>query len=280
MVPGNHDHRLLRGWLERRAAETTPPPLGLEARVDWREQEPLAAMAGWLGQANVRAAYPGVWLRDDVYAIHGHYGDLHTTVPMIERLGAALMTRVRPQRDGRPARAEDYEEVLGPMYAWIDAVAQTGGGHKHGGGGLQVRVWRSLQGSGRRRSLRDTGVALTFPVAVAALNRAGFGPFRTDVSWAELRRAALRAFDAVLDRLGVAAGHVISGHTHRAGPLPGDDPREWSGGGGAALLNSGCWVYERAFLGDSPSESPYRPGFCAVLDDDGPPRLVNLLAPA
>ena len=27
----------------------------------------------------VRAAYPGVWLRDDVYATHGHYGDRHTT---------------------------------------------------------------------------------------------------------------------------------------------------------------------------------------------------------
>ena len=277
IVPGNHDHRLLRGWLERRAGEATVPPLGLEAAVDWREQEPLAAMADWLEHTDVRAAYPGVWLREDVYATHGHYGDLHTTVPILERLGAGLMTRVGPRRDGRPARAEDYEAVLGPMYAWIDAVAQSGGTQGRGGGRLQVRVWRSLQRPGRRRSIRDAGVALTFPVAVAALNRAGFGPFRADVSWAELRRAALRAFVAVIERLGVGADHVISGHTHRAGPLPGDDPSEWAAGSGAAMLNTGSWVYERAFLGDSPRQSPYRPGFCGVVEDDGPPRLINLL---
>ena len=30
-------------------------------------------------------AYPGVWLRPDVYATHGHYVDLHITVPSFER---------------------------------------------------------------------------------------------------------------------------------------------------------------------------------------------------
>ena len=66
-----------------------------------------------------------MWLRDDVYAIHGHYGDRHTTVPMFERLGAGAMARiVRDSADGL-ARAEDYEAVLAPIYAWIHAIAQN-----------------------------------------------------------------------------------------------------------------------------------------------------------
>jgi hypothetical protein len=279
IVPGNHDHRLLRGWLERRAGEPAPQPLGLDAPVDWREGEPLATLAGWLAPASVRALYPGVWLRDDVYATHGHYGDLHTTVPLLERLGAGLMMRLSRASNGRPRRAEDYEAVLAPMYAWIDTVAQ-GGGVRGRGGGLQVRAWRSLQPGGSGRSIRGAGIALAFPAAVAVLNRAGFGPFDADVSGPELRRAGLRAFDQVVQGLGVKAASVIFGHTHRAGPLPGDEPAEWTVADRASLLNTGSWVYERGFLGHSPSESPYRPGFCARLEDDAPPSLINLLDPA
>ena len=94
VVPGNHDHHLAEPWLERRARRTAPPPLGVESAVDWRQWEALATIARWLAPAQVRAAYPGVWLRDDVYATHGHYCDRHTTVPMFERLAAGLMARV------------------------------------------------------------------------------------------------------------------------------------------------------------------------------------------
>jgi len=280
VVPGNHDHRLLRGWLERRAAEPSPSPLGLQTAVDWRDHEPLAELASWLEPAEVRAAYPGVWLREDVYASHGHYGDLHTTVPLLERLGAAVMMRVGRGLDGGPSRAEDYEAVLGPMYAWIDAVAQSGGVRGRGGGELQMRAWRSIQRSGTQPGIRGAAAAVAFPAAVAVLNRAGLGPLGADVSGPELRSAALRAFSEVIDRLGVRADHVISGHTHRAGPLPGDARSEWHAGQGSALLNAGSWVYEPEFLGDSPGSSPYRPGFCAVVEDDEQPQLVNVLDPA
>ena len=73
------------------------------------------------------------------------------------------------------------------------------------------------------------------------------------------------------------APHVIFGHTHRAGPLPRDDVSEWCTPEGGSLLNTGCWVYERAYLGRDASNSPYRPGFCATLDDEGPPVLSNIL---
>ena len=55
LVPGNHDHGLLRGWLERR----DPTPLGLEIPVAWDSREPLGAVVAALEPASVRVAYPG-----------------------------------------------------------------------------------------------------------------------------------------------------------------------------------------------------------------------------
>jgi hypothetical protein len=276
IVPGNHDHGLLRGWLERRAAGRDPEPLGLEAPVDWRAGEALAVLAELLGPSPVRATYPGIWLRDDVYAIHGHYADRHNTVPIIERLGAGLMSRIVVEPDGGPRRAEDYEATLGPMYDWIESVAQSGGVRGRGSGGLQVRAWRMLQQPGGRRTLRGAGAAAGFWALVALLNRAEVGPFGRDVTGVELRRAGLRAFEQVLERLGVRAPSVIFGHTHRAGPLPDDDRSDWTRGG-MSLLNTGSWTYDRDFVGDSLGGNPYRPGFCAMLGESGSPRLVNLL---
>ena len=108
-------------------------------------------------------------------------------------------------------------------------------------------------------------------------HRAGLGPLAPDVSGPELRRAGLRAAQEMLERLGVQARHVIFGHTHRAGPLPADDRSEWRTAQGGELINIGSWVYEASFIGDSPGSSPYRPGFAAVVEDEGPSELVNLL---
>ena len=116
-----------------------------------------------------------------------------------------------------------------------------------------------------------------FPVAVAALNLAKLGPLRADISGPELRRAGLRAFGEVVARLDVGAAHVVFGHTHRAGPLPGDELVEWRAPTGAQLINCGCWVHEPGFLGSRPDQSPHRVGFAAVLGDGGPPRLINLV---
>jgi len=276
IVPGNHDHMLLRAWLGRRGLDSAGP-LGLAAEVDWREDEALAELAGWLAPASVSVRYPGVWLRRDVYATHGHYGDRHITIPILERLGAAVMAKVVAEPPGGPGSAEAYESVLGPMYAWIDAVAQGGGVRGRGGGGLQVRAWRALQRSEGGRGLRGAGLRAALPAAVAVLNRLGMGPLRPDVSGPALRRGGLRAFAEVLERLEVRADHVVFGHTHRAGPLPGDEPSEWRTSGGARLLNTGCWVGGGSFLGGEGGRSPYRPGFAARLDDHGPPALVNLL---
>jgi hypothetical protein len=271
VLPGNHDHALLRGWLERREVA----PLGFESAVDWDRREALGALVESLAPARVRVAYPGVWLREDVYAIHGHYGDRHNTVPILERLGAGLTVRVAGEPRGGPTRAEDYEAALAPMYAWADTIAQSGGLRLGGGGSFQVAAWQTLNGNAGRRSLRSRAMALGMAAAVAGLNRAGIGPLRPDVSGVALRRGALAAFTEVVVRLQVPASHVIFGHTHRAGPLPGDDRSEWG-----RLINVGTWVLEPRFIGDDPLRSPYRPGFAAVVGDDGPPALINLLDPA
>jgi hypothetical protein len=119
----------------------------------------------------------------------------------------------------------------------------------------------------------------SFPALVASLNRLRLGPLRSDLSGPELRRASLRAFAEVVQRLEVDARWVVFGHTHRAGPLGEDDRGEWvsRAGAGAALVNTGSWVHEPAFLGRDPSSSPYRAGFAVLISDTGAPELVNLL---
>jgi hypothetical protein len=177
-----------------------------------------------------------------------------------------------------PRTAEDYEAVLGPMYAWIDALAQAGRSATP-----STTAWRAIRGEGDGEGggggggLRRQALRLTVPLAIGALGRTGIGRLSADLSSAELRRAGLRAVGEAVTRLGVEAGHVIFGHTHRAGPLPGEGSLEWRTRGGARLLNTGCWVHEPAFLGSEPGRSPYRAGFAALVAEAGEPKLRNLL---
>ena len=172
-------------WLERRANCRRRRRSASSSAVDWRPtRAPLddgaARRVG--GPRALRSAYPGVWLREDVYATHGHYGDRHNTMPILERLGAGRWgassarpraarraprtTRRRwrrctrgstrsPRAAGRPDR--------GPRRHFHDrALAGADGGH---------------DGSAARRSCaaaRWRGL----PGGVAALNRAGIGPLR------------------------------------------------------------------------------------------------------
>jgi hypothetical protein len=277
IVPGNHDHDLLEPWFERRGRRAPPAPLRLSAEADHRRGEPLATIAGWLGAGRVRVAYPGVWLREDVFATHGHYADAHLTIPTLERLAAGVMNRITGLAPAGPGSAEDYEAILTPIYAWIHALAERvepeRGSYLHGG---SVRGWRALSGPGRR-GLRQRALAAGYPAAIAGLNRLGLGPLRAELSGAALRRAGLRGIEEALARLGVAAPYVVFGHTHRAGPLPGDDRGEWRTAVGGELVNSGCWIQEPSFVGPDPGRSPYRVGFAVWVADHGPPELVNLL---
>ena len=240
-------------------------------------------------------AYPGLWLREDVYATHGHYLDSHLTVPTLERLSVGAMSRLLGKPPADFHTVADYEAVGAPVFAWRDVVARDSRTGNALNGLATVNAWRTLRGGGdlggqeagpaRRRlsqaralrSLRTRALVLGFPVAVAALNRAGLGPLSAEVSTAELRRAGLRAMGEVAARLGLGDAFVVFGHTHRTGPLPGDQPSEWLGRGGARLFNTGSWTYASIFLGEEPDESPYWPGGCVLVEDSGPPQVLRLL---
>ncbi len=127
--------------------------------------EPLGVVAGLLGRggARVRAAYPGVWLRDDVYATHGHYLDRHTTAPGFERLGAGLMSKLLKVREGEMRSPDDYERILSPIYAWMLAISERGGPELDGAdGGTSSKVLRRIREGGVR------GNGLRFGVNAAA----------------------------------------------------------------------------------------------------------------
>jgi Calcineurin-like phosphoesterase superfamily domain len=287
MVAGNHDHALVGPWLSRRGSEHEPPALGLEQLLEPAEVSPaLERIAGWAAPARVSVAYPGIWLRPDVYATHGHYLDCHLTVPTLERLSLGAMTRLL----GRPASAfdcvGDYEATVAPVFAWRDAVARDAHTGPALNGAATVSAWQALRGESGRpirgytkalQRLRGAAIAAAFPVAIAALNRAGVGPLRADISMTELRRAGLSAMGEVAARLHLGDAYVVFGHTHRAGPLPDDAQHEWRGRDGARLVNTGSWTYSSIFLTAKPGESPYWPGVCVVVDDDGPPTVKRLL---
>src|SRR5271166_953406 len=332
ITAGNHDHALVEPWLAHRGEETEPPPLVVEQLLEPAQASPaLQRIAEWATPAHVRVAYPGLWVRADVYATHGHFLDCHLTVPTLERLSVAAMSRLLTRPADSFDCVGDYEAMGAPVFAWRDAVARdarTGAGLN---GLATVTAWRALRGKrpgeGRRAiaeeaarsgnngraagvgseahdgqpagasgsrpeqgrrgrglvartgalELRSRAIRAAFPLAISALNRAGLGPLRADVSPDELRRAGLLAMGEVAARLGLSDAYVVFGHTHRAGPLPGDDQREWRGRQGARLVNAGSWTYAAIFLTGTPGESPYWPGTCVLVEDSGPPLLKRLL---
>jgi hypothetical protein len=280
VVAGNHDHGLIAGWIDGRLVAEPSGFLGLEQYVQPRDAGPLAtALAERSGPARVRFAYPGVWLRDDVYAIHGHYSDLHSKVPTIERLAAGAMARFAVAMPEHGAAPDDYEAALAPIYAWMHALTQR---HDRAvvsaGAGASARAWVALAGEGRsRHPLRTLALGGGYTAAVAVLNLVGLGPLDRRLTGAALRSGYLYGIREVLERLDVGARYVLWGHSHRAGPFAHDDRAEWTTHAGGEILNTGSWVYQPHFLTEETGASPYWPGTAVVLDGDEPPRLLRLL---
>ncbi len=280
ILAGNHDHALVAGWLDWRGRRELPQPLALDEREAPQRSSWIAKrLAGWLAPASAEIAYPGVWLRDDVYAMHGHYLDVHCEIPTLEVLGARAMRQVVgaiPER----ATPEDYEALLAPLYAWIHASAQRTSQRRRaaGGGGAALRVWHALEGGGGRpRAPGKLAIRGGFRAAVAAANRAGLGPVRADIGGPAMRQAGLAGVAEAARHLGLAPAHLLFGHTHRTGMLAGDEAGEWRSAA-TRLHNSGCWVFETHFMGRATwAENPYWPGGAIAIDDDGPPRLERLL---
>ncbi|HWI08828.1 MAG TPA: metallophosphoesterase [Solirubrobacteraceae bacterium] len=279
IVPGNHDHAIGAGWLDWRGRRQEPGPLALDERVAADRASWIAKrLASFLAPANVEVAYPGLWLRDDVYAMHGHYADIHLFVPTLERLAAGVMARMVGAVPD-PATPDDYEALLAPIYALSQASAQRGApGRVTIGSRSAVGAWRAMAGGGRAGRLRRRALAVPFRLGVIAANRGGIGPVEPRIGVEDLRRGGQLATMEVARRLRLAPAHLIVGHTHRTGPLPGDAAAEWRTPGGTQLHNAGNWIFDAVFMGRGPQgASPYWPGGAIALDDEGPPRLERLL---
>lgn len=276
IVPGNHDHALAEPWLAR--LQLAGEALGAENEWPVGSPEadgPAGVIASWLPRSDVTLAYPGLTLAPGVYATHGHYLDVHLTVPRLESIAASAMLRMTG-RDTECESADDFEALLAPLYGFYAGLAQGASGSTLARAGSVSRsVWSGVTGAGQIRRLLLGRV--TIPAAVAALNRLRIGPFSPELTGAELRRSGLLSMGRVADVVAPAADHVIFGHTHRPGPLPGDNAPEWLSLSGTRLWNSGSWYFEPAFVSARAERSPYWPGTVVWVEPGTAPRLDNSL---
>ena len=279
IAPGNHDHPLVGAWLEDRRLRPTPEPLPVGSCVEVPPSGPLATIAARMPDCDVRLAYPGLRVRDDVYATHGHYLDLHMTVPTLETIALSLFARVEGHDPGGLTTPDEYEAVLAPIYSLVYAAVQ---GRRSTGrplaSGASVRMWGRMypKDGGPLAQLRALALRRGLvPATTGLLNLAGLGPFGAEVSGRALRHAGIAAMAHVVDRLQIDADWVIYGHTHRAGPLPGEG--DWRAATGARLMNCGAWTWAPELAGGTDGRGAYWPGGMIVVDEEGPPRFVRVL---
>jgi UDP-2,3-diacylglucosamine pyrophosphatase LpxH len=277
IVPGNHDHRLTEPLLDRLSLAGTTG-LGLERHDDTPGDGAGATIDSWLGSARLRIAYPGLWLREDVYATHGHYMDAHLSLPRAECLAVATLIRLSGPLPNQATPA-DYERVLRPIYGFSFGVAQARarvGRHRPP---PSHAAWKALAGensdAGSRRRLGAASVRAAFPLGIRAVNRLLHSDFDSDISATAIFRAGVAAATELATRLGVDGVHVITGHTHRGGPT--DAEATWALRGGGLLHNTGSWVFASAFHNPGTPPNSYWPGTVTWVEDTGPPSRKQLL---
>jgi hypothetical protein len=202
-------------------------------------------------------AYPGLWLRDDVYAIHGHYADLHTTVPTFERLAAGAMARwvVRLPEDGatptttRPrSRRCTRGCTRSTQRSEHGAIAAAPAPRRAPGS-----RWRATAGAApaarrrARRRLRGRG---------RGAQRAGLGPIDRDLSGPALRRGYLRGMREVLRAPRRRAPARDLGPLAPRRPVAARRPAEWTTPAARGSSTPARWVYQPHFLSPSRTARP------------------------
>ncbi len=284
VVPGNHDHALVRPWVRARLQSQAPTPPA--ARVPRGSSPLLDELCRLLKPARVEVRYPGVWLAPRVYATHGHYVDRHLFAalsaafqggardssvaeggPVASRRGSAADSR--PVVSRRRSAVADYERSLGADTGALQELLATTLPEPLAGAATAALA-------GARRTL------------IASVPRLGAAPGMRGASlvWATLlehgitRRGALPAMVQVAASLGIHADAIIFGHIHRRGPLASDDPALWrpAGGAGPRLLNCGNWIWDPALVGRGDGPRPYRPGGAVILEGSRAPRPIDVLA--
>src|SRR5215204_1482440 len=136
LVPGNHDHALAEPWLARLRLDAR----GLPTETEWPVQPEEGAagrIAAWMPDVELTLAYPGLHLRDDVYATHGHYLDLHLTIPRLESIAASAMARLTG--GGKPQRPPAAGRLGGTRRPGARIALPARPGHDPGSGGRAER---------------------------------------------------------------------------------------------------------------------------------------------
>jgi hypothetical protein len=250
LVPGNHDSAMIRDWVQLRGAA-----LGLSDSVPIDATPLLGAVTAMLTPARVRVSYPGFWVREDIWATHGHYLDRHL-IPE-STFGLRRRGLTDPMAGAVPG---DYEQ----------ARRRAG------------RARSARRSRGNVSSLRERPLATALE-QLMELSRHG-GDLLRDAHLTRLtsgaldvqaRRAAVPALAHVVGRLGVQAPWVVFGHIHRPGPDPGQRWQPWPSA--PRLFNTGSWVYEPLLLDHTSAPHPYWPGAAVLVTDDEDPQLLSLL---
>jgi hypothetical protein len=278
ITAGNHDHPLVAAWMEARRLRPKPQALPVDSCVKAPRTGPLGTVVKRLPDCEVFLAYPGLRLRDDVYATHGHYLDLHMAVPTLETIAVSLFAHIEGHDPDELSTPDEYEAVIAPIYSLVYSTVQGRPTTARPlASGASVRMWGRMypDGGGLGERLRGAALRGGLGAMTAVLNSAGLGPFQTDFSGPALRRAGVAAMARVVDQLRIDADWVVYGHTHRTGPLPGEG--DWRAATGARLLNCGSWIWAPQLAAGSAGAGPYWPGGMVVVDDEGPPRLVRVL---
>lgn len=280
IAAGNHDHPLVAQWLDNRRLRPDPKPLDTESYVKAPRSGPLGTLVKRMKDCEVYLAYPGLRLRDDVYATHGHYLDLHMTIPTLETIAMSVAARLEGHEPEELSTPDGYEAVLEPIYSLVYSAIQgrRNRGSRPVASGASARMWGKLHPAETDPATRARAFALRKSLAgvIGVLNAAGLGPFGSDLSGPELRRAGVAAMCQVVEQLGIDADWVIYGHTHRAGPLPGEG--DWRAPTGARLMNCGSWTWSPQLVGERGAASPYWPGRVVIVGEGGRPVLENVLA--
>lgn len=123
IVPGNHDHGLVRAWTQRQGTRLT------RENVVPPDATPLLShVVSWLDATQVEVHYPGMWLADRVWATHGHY--LNHYLRPVSSWGLHRRTHLRPETPAafeyiakHPA-APHFRDGL-PPERWLDRHVPT-----------------------------------------------------------------------------------------------------------------------------------------------------------